>query len=65
MWNATPASRRRLSQARNIGAAFLSTGNTRPDVPMKVSTPNAATQARNASAPNAASNGAIASTRSP
>ena len=36
----TPLSRRRLSQARSNGAAFMSVGNTRPELPMKVSMPS-------------------------
>ena len=35
MWNCTPAARNRCSQARSSGAAFMSFGNTRPDVPDK------------------------------
>ena len=37
-----PSPRNRCSHARSKGAAFMSTGNTRPEVPTKVSTPSPA-----------------------
>ena len=51
-WNRTPLWRRRCSQARNKGAAFISLGNTRPEVPTKVSMPRVCTQVRRASGGN-------------
>ena len=59
------AERRRCSQARSSGAAFISSGNTRPDVPTKVDTPSACTQARSASGPNASSSGRTRSCAAP
>ena len=38
--------RRRVNQARNSGAAFMSVGNTRPELPTNVSIPKRAAQAR-------------------
>jgi hypothetical protein len=35
-WNTTPAARSRCSQARSSGAAFISCGKTRPELPTKV-----------------------------
>ena len=60
MWNCTVHRalsrrwRRRCSQARSSGAAFMSAGNTRPDVPTKVSMPSPCAQARRARAPKCA-----------
>jgi hypothetical protein len=39
-WKRTPAPRRRASQARSSGAAFISAGKTRPELPTKVLTPS-------------------------
>lgn len=55
----TPVSRSRCNQARSRGAAFFSVGNTRPELPTKVSTPNLAAQSRKAVASNAASIGSM------
>ena len=63
-WNTTPLSRSRRTHARSIGAAFMSIGNTRPELPTKVSKPSSRVQARNASASNAASHVATSSRRS-
>jgi hypothetical protein len=43
----------RCSQARSSGAAFMSVGNTRPEVPTKVSMPRPAAHARTAAPSNA------------
>ena len=48
MWKCTPAPRSRCSQARSSGAAFRSVGNTRPELPTKVSMPSPCAQARSA-----------------
>ena len=50
MWNCTPRARSRCSQARNSGAAFMSAGNTRPEVPTKVSMPRPCAHSRSAGA---------------
>ena len=39
-WKRTPCSRRRRTQPRSSGAALRSVGNTRPELPTKVSTPS-------------------------
>jgi len=57
-WKATPSWRSRCSQARSRGAAFISVGKTRPEVPTKVSMPRPRIQARRASGPNSCSRGA-------
>ena len=54
MWNCTPAARSRCSQARSSGAAFMSFGNTRPEVPTKVSMPRPCAQSRNCCGPKRA-----------
>ena len=64
-WNTTPCSRKRCSQARSSGAAFMSVGKTRPEVPTKVSTPRPAAQARTASGGKACSQPDTASARPP
>jgi hypothetical protein len=48
-----PGWRRRCSQARSSGAAFMSVGKTRCELPTKVSTPRPAAQARRFSGPKA------------
>mmetsp|Transcript_116494 Transcript_116494/g.323857 ORF Transcript_116494/g.323857 Transcript_116494/m.323857 type:complete len:307 (+) Transcript_116494:327-1247(+) len=63
--NLTPAARSRCSQARSSGAAFRSAGNTRPELPTKVSTPSPAAQARSASASKLRSSGSICAARAP
>ena len=65
MWKRTPAARRRCSQARSSGAAFMSVGNTRPEVPTKVSMPSPCAHSRSASGPKARSSGSICARRSP
>ena len=65
MWNCTPRPRSRCSHARSSGAAFMSAGNTRPEVPTKVSTPSPCAQARRCSAPKRSSSGAICALRAP
>ena len=65
MWNCTPRPRSRCSHARSSGAAFISAGNTRPEVPTKVSTPSPCAQARRCSAPKRSSSGAICALRAP
>jgi len=63
MWNCTPPARSRCSQARSNGAAFMSLGNTRPDVPTKVRMPSSAAHARTASGPKSSRYGASAGSR--
>jgi hypothetical protein len=48
----------RPSQARNKGEAFIATGNTRPDEPVKTSCPSPRAQACTAAGPKARSIGA-------
>ena len=48
MWKRTPEARRRCSQARSSGAAFISAGNTRFDEPTKVLMPRPSAQSRRA-----------------
>ena len=65
MWNCTPAALSRCSQARSSGAAFMSLGKTRPEVPTKVSTPSPCAHSRNCCGPSAASQGSTCARRSP
>ena len=57
--------RSRCIHARSSGAAFMSAGKIRPDVPTKVSTPSPLAQSRTFSAPNVSSHGAIMPCRAP
>ena len=67
MWNCTGTPdtgwRRRCNQARNSGAAFMSDGNTRPDVPTNVLMPSVPAQSRRSAAPKCASRCATSARR--
>jgi hypothetical protein len=65
MWKRTPAARSRWSQARSSGAAFIPAGNTRPELPTKVSIPSAWTQSTSAEEPMARSIGSTRTAASP
>ena len=55
---ATPAASSRRVQARSSGEAFIPTGKTRPELPVKVATPSPSAQAATSAGPKPASIGA-------
>ncbi|KAG1252357.1 hypothetical protein G6F65_017957 [Rhizopus arrhizus] len=65
IWKRTPEARNRASHARSNGAAFISSGKTRPDEPTKVWMPSSCAQSRNAVASMTESQGATCAARSP
>ena len=60
-----PWPRSRCSQARSSGAAFISAGNTLPELPTKVLTSSPAAQSRRACGPSCCSQAATCGARSP
>jgi hypothetical protein len=65
MCSRTPAARSRCSQARSSGAAFISSGKTRPELPTKVPMPSPVAQSRSACGPKASSQRPTSPARSP
>ena len=65
MQNRTPELRNWCNQARSNGAAFMSVGKTRPELPTKVPIPKASAHSRNCGPSNAANMGCNAFSAQP